>query len=294
MSSPIATVKRTKDIQERYSVFTKKNFGQNFIIEPRIVEKIAEAAVQSPDDLVLEVGPGIGALTEQLVKRSDHVVAYEIDPRLPEVLENEIGSDHLQVILKDFLEVDISAEIRRLKKPGQKVRFASNLPYYITTPILFRLFEAEEPLDSITVMMQKEVADRFMAPENSKDYNALSVITQYRAQVEKVMDVSRHVFWPKPRVDSAVIRFTFPEGRKKVPDEPLFFAFVKGCFLQRRKTLYNNIGAFLDDKELARKILEKSAIPENTRAQQLSVADFIRLYEENYESIRERKSESGA
>ena len=289
MNQPIATIKRTREIQEKYNVYTKKTFGQNFIIEPKVVEKIANAAVVNPQDLVFEIGPGIGALTQFLCEKSEHVVAFEIDERLPEVLENEIGLDHLKIILKDILTVDINEEIRKYRKEGQAVRFVSNLPYYITTPILFKLFEAEESIDTITVMMQKEVGDRFLAKESEKEYNALSVITQYRCDVRKVMDVSRHIFWPKPNVDSMVVQFSF-HHRYTVKNEPLFFEMVKGCFVQRRKTIYNNLQNFVKDKALAKEMLEKANIATNTRAQQLKLEDFIHLYEVNYESISTSQS----
>jgi 16S rRNA (adenine1518-N6/adenine1519-N6)-dimethyltransferase len=293
MKQPIATVSQTRRIQETYNVHTKKSFGQNFIIEPKIVEKIADAAISSKDDLVFEIGPGIGALTQFLCEKSDHVVAFEIDERLPKVLEQEIGFDHLQVVLADILETDIDEQIRKYRKEGQSVRFASNLPYYITTPILFKLFEAKEPIDSITVMMQKEVADRFLASSKEKEYNALSVITQYRCSIKKVMDVSRHIFWPKPNVDSAVLQFSF-HHKYALEDEELFFEFVKGCFKQRRKTIYNNLSVFLEDKEKAAAILENSNMAPSMRAQQLNLEDFISLYKDNYETIRQCKSKSGS
>ena len=280
----IATIKKTKEIQETYQVFTKKTYGQNFIIEPRVVEKIADAAICSNDEMVIEVGPGIGALTQCLCEKSKNVVAYEIDDRLPLVLEKEIGFDHLTLVLKDFLEVDIDQEIKKYRKEDQKVVFASNLPYYITTPILFKLFEAKEPIERITVMMQKEVGERFLASENDKEYNALSVIWQFKCDVRKVMDVSRHVFWPKPNVDSMVIQFTF-HHKYRVDDERVFFDMVKACFTQRRKTIYNNFQNFVKDKELAKELLEKANLPLSYRAQQCTVEDFIRLYEVGKDSF---------
>lgn len=293
MEQPIATIRRTKEIQDKYQVFTKKTYGQNFIIEPKVVEKIAQEAVADPQELVFEIGPGIGALTQMLTRRSEHVVAYEIDPRMPEILEAEIGCDHLQVNLQDFLQVNVDDEIARYRKPGQKVVFASNLPYYITTPILFSLFEAKEPIERITVMMQKEVGQRFLAQPSSKEYNALSVIWQYKCDCRRVMNVSRHVFWPAPRVDSVVLQFTF-HHRYQLPDEELFFWLVKGCFEQRRKTIYNNLQSTLGNKALALDCLEKAKIAANQRAQQCSLADFLRLYEVNYESIRSSQSESSS
>lgn len=283
MDNPIATKKRTREIQERYGAQTKKSFGQNFIVEPGVVDKIAKAAAGDGEGVVIEIGPGIGALTQYLCEYANEVVAYEIDPRFPEILEKEIGSDHLKVILQDFLEVDVDAILQKYEEEGKKVHFASNLPYYITTPILFKLFEARHPIESVTVMMQKEVADRFMARPNEKEYNALSVITQYRANMKKIMDVNRNVFWPSPNVGSTVLQFTFKEDHP-VKDEKAFFNLVKACFVQRRKTLYNNLQTYFQDKQKAADLLEKAGIPQNTRAQQLSLDDFIHLYEVAYES----------
>lgn len=284
MTNPIATIRRTKEIQEKYGIFTKKTYGQNFIIEPRVVEKIAEAAIQDRDELVFEIGPGIGALTEQLCKRADHVVAFEIDERLPDILKQEIQDEGLEIILQDFLEADVNEVICSFRKENQRVVFASNLPYYITTPILFKLFEAKEPIERITVMMQKEVGDRFLARNNDKEYNALSVITQYRCNVKKVMDVSRHVFSPKPNVDSVVVQFTF-HHLYSLKDEELFFEMVKACFKQRRKTIYNNFQTLFNDKNTAKFLLETAGLDPSIRAQQCTLADFIHLYEVSYEDL---------
>lgn len=284
MSSAIATIRRTKEIQEKYQVFTKKTYGQNFIIEPRVVEKIAAAAISDENQLCIEIGPGIGALTQMLCEKSKHVVAYEIDERMPEVLRNEIASDHLEIILQDFLTVDVDQAIAQFRQPGQGVVFASNLPYYITTPILFKLFEAKEPIDAITVMMQKEVGQRFLAQASAKEYNALSVIWQYKCDCKKVMDVSRHVFWPSPRVDSVVLQFTF-HHKYHYANEAAFFWLVKSCFLQRRKTIYNNLQNALKDKELALQMLEKAGIAPSKRAQQCQLEDFMRLFEANESSL---------
>lgn len=284
MSSAIATIRRTKEIQEKYQVFTKKTYGQNFIIEPRVVEKIAAAAISDENQLCIEIGPGIGALTQMLCEKSKHVVAYEIDERMPEVLRNEIASDHLEIILQDFLTVDVDQAIAQFRQPGQGVVFASNLPYYITTPILFKLFEAKEPIDAITVMMQKEVGQRFLAQASAKEYNALSVIWQYKCDCKKVMHVSRHVFWPSPRVDSVVLQFTF-HHKYHYANEAAFFWLVKSCFVQRRKTIYNNLQNALKDKELALQMLEKAGIAPSKRAQQCQLEDFMRLFEANESSL---------
>lgn len=288
---PIATIARTKEILETYGLYTKKGYGQNFIIEPGVVQKIAGAAIQDPDTLVFEIGPGIGALTQCLCQRADQVIAFEIDERMPQVLEEQIQSEGLTVVNQDFLEADVDYVIETYRQNEQKVVFVSNLPYYITTPILFQLFEAESPIENITVMMQKEVGQRFLAVENEKEYNALSVIWQYKCDVKKVMDVSRHVFWPSPRVDSVVLQFTF-HHRYQVQNEPLFFAFVKACFAQRRKTLLNNLQAFFDDKEKARECMQKAGWEENRRAQQCQLEEFIHFYEVNYEDLCTCQGES--
>lgn len=293
MQDAIATVRRTREIQNKYGIEAKKRYGQNFITEPGVVEKIARSAVDDPGDLVFEIGPGIGALTQFLCEKARQVVAFEVDPRLPEILQAELACDNLTVILQDFLEAPVEEIIEQFRQPGQKVRFASNLPYYITTPILFRLFESEADIASVTAMMQKEVADRFTAGPGDPDYNALSVITRYRSHVKKVMDVSRQVFSPKPNVDSAVVRFDFIKDHP-VQDEKLFLEMVKACFTQRRKTISNNLRTWLGDKDLTAAILEAAGIDPSARAQNLALEDFIRLYEVNHESIRERKGESGA
>lgn len=277
INTPIATKKRTRDIQEQYGANTKKSFGQNFIVEPGVVDKIARAACGDGSGTVVEIGPGIGALTQYLCEYADNVLAIELDPRFPEILEKEIGSDKLEVRLQDFLEVDVDELIASIKDKGP-VRFAGNLPYYITTPILFKLFESNQPIESITVMMQQEVADRFNAKPGSKQYNALSVITQYRCKIEKVMDVNRNVFWPSPNVGSSVLRFTFKKDKPDF-DEKAFIALVKGCFVQRRKTLQNNLQEFFQDKEKAAAVLEKAGIAPSMRAQQLQLEDFYKLYE---------------
>ncbi len=289
IENPIATKKRTREIQEQYNASTKKSFGQNFIVEPGVVEKIAKAAVPNPDGVVIEIGPGIGALTQFLCEEAQQVIAFEIDPRFPPILEAEIGSDHLKIIHQDFLEVNVNELLKPFAQEGTPVYFASNLPYYITTPILFKLFEATEPIAAITVMMQKEVGDRFMAKPGTKEYNALSVITQYRCSIKKVMEVNRNVFWPSPNVGSMVLQFIMRSNRPLQPSqEASFFELVKACFVQRRKTLLNNLQTWLQDKELALSILEKADLLPTMRAQQMDVDDFLRLYQA-YESFQDKK-----
>lgn len=284
MSKAIATPSRTKEILETYDLFTKKNYGQNFLIEPGIVEKIARSAVISDHCVVIEIGPGIGALTQQLAYLAQKVIAFEIDERLPKILRETLAEfDNVEIVNQDFLKVDIAAYVKSYTEQGYDVVVAANLPYYITTPILFQLFEAQAPIASITVMMQKEVADRFSAKPNSKDYNALSIITQYRCEVKPLMKVPSSVFQPKPAVDSAVVQFFLKKKQDQIEEET-FFAMIKGCFKQRRKTMLNNFGAFLQDKEKAMQYLESAGIDAKCRAESLTLEQFIRLYEVAYGS----------
>lgn len=276
---PIATPSYTKEILERYDLYAKKGFGQNFLVEPGIVDKIARNAVVSDHTLAIEIGPGIGALTQYLCEYAKKVIAFEIDERLPEVLKDTLQAyDHVEIIQKDFLQIDIQELVERYKKEGYDVVVAANLPYYITTPILFKLFSSKAAVDSITVMMQKEVADRFSAQKNTKEYNALTVITQYLCDVRTVAKVPKNVFLPKPKVDSTVLQFHIKEANSKV-DEQAFFEMVKACFRQRRKTLLNNYGEYLKDKEKARVILEKGNIDAGLRAESLSLDEFLHVYE---------------
>lgn len=276
---PIATPSRTKEILETYDLFAKKNYGQNFLTEPGVVEKIARNAVVSDHTLAIEIGPGIGALTQYLCEYAKKVIAFEIDERLPIVLQDTLQDyDHVEIVMQDFLQVDIASFLQPYKEAGYDIVVCANLPYYITTPILFKLFESKAPIDNITVMMQKEVADRFSAKVNTKDYNALSIITQYICDVHTVMKVPKNVFHPKPKVDSTVLQFRL-KNQALVEDEKAFFEMIKACFKQRRKTILNNYGEYVEDKEKARMILENGNIDPGLRAEAIVLEDFVHLYE---------------
>lgn len=284
MSNIIATPSKTKEILEKYDLYAKKNYGQNFLIESSIVDKIAKNAVTEKPCTVFEIGPGIGALTQFLSNYAENVVSFEIDDRLLPVLKDTLSEcSNVEIVHTDFLEVDLKAFVDKYKREDNDVVIAANLPYYITTPILFKIFESEADITQITVMMQKEVADRFSAVPNTKDYNALSVITQYRCDVKTIMKISKHVFNPKPNVDSAVVQFRFKE-RKQLDNESEFFELVKACFKQRRKTILNNYGEYCNDKELAKVYLEKANIALSARAESLTLDTFIRLFEVHYEN----------
>lgn len=270
----IATVTMTNEILERYDLKAKKKFGQNFLIDANIVDKIAKNACHS-DMTCIEIGPGIGSLTQKLAVYAKKVYAHEIDEQLLPVL-NGIFKDEpkIEIIQGDFLKTDF----KDMPYYDEKIVVCANLPYYITTPILFKLFESDLKIDNITVMVQKEVADRFKAAKGTGDYNALSVIVQYLYDLKYLMTVPKQVFNPRPKVDSAVITFKQKE-RIPLKDQAEFFALVKKAFHARRKTLYNNLKENYDPKAI-QTAMAKLDIKDNARAQELDLETFVRLYEE--------------
>ena len=279
MRKPIATIARTKEIMSEFSIFTKKKYGQNFIIEPKIVENIAKLSIKSPNTLALEIGPGIGALTEQLALLAKDVIAIEIDNSLIDVLAYSLKDyNNIKIFNEDFLKLDFN-EFMKDKDNYNEIVLAANLPYYITTPILFKIFESNVKIDLISVMVQKEVADRFSAKINTKDYNALSVIVQFLYDVKIVMNVPKTVFNPKPNVESSVVQFSKKVNEYKINNQEAFFELVKACFKQRRKTLYNNLREYYQDANYVTTLLDKVDINLNRRAQELTLDDFIILYE---------------
>ena len=247
----------------------KKKFGQNFLIDANTVDKIARDACCS-ELKTIEIGPGLGALTEMLLKYSKSVDAYEIDRDMYELLKQGIDDERLSVYLGDFLDVDLSIY-------QESVNVCANLPYYVTTPILFKLFESGLDIKKISVMVQKEVGDRLNAKVGSEDYSALSVEVQYLYDVKLEMNVSRKVFYPMPNVDSAVISFT-PKRERDYDFERGFFEFVKNCFRMRRKTLHNNLKD-LYDKETIERVYEDCGLKERVRAQELDLDAFLKIYE---------------
>jgi len=279
MNKFIATIHRTREITEKYKLYAKKGFGQNFIIEPNIVAKIADLAHLNQQTLVVEIGPGIGALTEQLAIRSRQVIAFEIDQQLLPVLEETLQDyNNVEVIHADFLEISLNDYLQEAIKKQQSIVVCANLPYYITTPILFKIFESNLPIDYITVMMQKEVADRFSAKVNTKDYNALTLITSYKYDVKTIMKIPKTVFQPQPGVDSAVVQFKLKRETLGLPTEQLF-SMIKACFRQRRKTIFNNYKEYLQDSVVAEYNLTKAGIDLQARAEALTLSQFLRLFE---------------
>ena len=270
--------KNTIAVLQKYQFNFQKKFGQNFLIDTGILEEIIEAAQITKDDFVLEIGPGIGTMTQYLCEAARAVVAVEIDTNLIPILKDTLAEyNNVDVLNEDILKVNIS-KLAEEKNNGKPIKVVANLPYYITTPIIMGLFESHVPIDSITIMVQKEVADRM---PGSKEYGALSLAVQYYAKPEIVVNVPPSCFMPQPKVGSAVIRLTrHSEPPVTVKSEKLLFQVIRASFNQRRKTLANglaNYGAFGLPKEELQACIEELGVPVNIRGETLSLEQFAQL-----------------
>lgn len=271
----------TIEVLQKYGFRFQKKYGQNFLIDTRVLERIIAAAEITKEDCVLEIGPGIGTMTQYLAEAAGEVVAVEIDAALIPILEDTLSAyDNVTVIHGDILKVDVN-DIVRKKNAGRPVKVVANLPYYITTPIIMGLFEQHVPLQSITVMVQKEVADRMQVGPGTKDYGALSLAVQYYARPEIVANVPPNCFIPRPNVGSAVIRLTrYEEPPVQVADEGKLFALIRAAFNQRRKTLVNslnNAAGLQLDKERVAGALEQMGLPATIRGEALTLEQFAQL-----------------
>ena len=270
--------KNTIEIIQKYEFMFQKKFGQNFLIDTHVLEKIISAAGITKNDCVLEIGPGIGTMTQYLAENAGHVVAVEIDRNLIPILKETLADyDNVTVINEDILRVDIKA-LAEEYNDGKPIKVVANLPYYITTPIIMGLFESGVPIDNITVMVQKEVADRMKEGPGSKDYGALSLAVQYYAEPEIVANVPPNCFIPRPNVGSAVIRLTrHKEMPVEVKDPALMFKIIRASFNQRRKTLQNGLGNASElpytKEQIAAAIAEMGLTP-TIRGEALSLAQF--------------------
>ena len=273
--------KNTIEIIQKYEFMFQKKFGQNFLIDTHVLEKIISAAGITKNDCVLEIGPGIGTMTQYLAENAGHVVAVEIDRNLIPILKETLADyDNVTVINEDILRVDIKA-LDEEYNGGKPIKVVANLPYYITTPIIMGLFESGVPIDNITVMVQKEVADRMQVGPGSKDYGALSLAVQYYAEPEIVANVPPNCFIPRPNVGSAVIRLTrHKEMPVEVKDPALMFKIIRASFNQRRKTLQNGLGNAPElpytKEQIAAAIAEMGLTP-TIRGEALSLAQFAQL-----------------
>lgn len=273
--------KNTIEILQKYNFNFQKKFGQNFLINTGVLEDIIDAAEVTDEDMVLEIGPGIGTMTQYLCENARQVIAVEIDTNLIPILKDTLSAyDNVRIINDDILKVDIN-ELAREYNDGRPIKVVANLPYYITTPIIMGLFESHVPIESITVMVQKEVADRMQAGPGTKDYGALSLAVQYYSKPQIVVNVPPSCFMPQPKVGSTVISLRrHQQPVVQVEDEKLMFKVIRASFNQRRKTLangLNNYGGINLTKEQIQQSIEELAVPVNIRGEALSLEQFACL-----------------
>lgn len=271
-------------ILQKYQFNFQKKFGQNFLIDTHVLDKIIFAAKITKDDMVLEVGPGIGTMTQYLCEHAREVIAVEIDKNLIPILADTLSEySNITIIHNDILKVDIEKIVQE-RNSGRPIKVVANLPYYITTPIIMGLFESHVPIENITVMVQKEVADRMQVGPGTKDYGALSLAVQYYAEPYIVANVPPNCFMPRPKVGSAVIRLTrYSEPPVKVADEKLMFQLIRASFNQRRKTLVNGLNNSPElsfSKEVITKALESMGLPLTVRGETLTLEEFASLSDE--------------
>lgn len=279
----IADYSVTKAVLERHGFTFKKSFGQNFLTDTNILQKIVDTAEIDDQVNVIEIGPGIGALTEFLAERAAQVMAFEIDHRLVPILADTLRDfDNVTVVNEDILKVDLAQHIQNFKNPDLPIKVVANLPYYITTPILMHLIESGIPFSEFVVMMQREVADRISAKPNTKAYGSLSIAVQYYMTAKVAFIVPRTVFVPAPNVDSAILKMVRrPEPAVAVKDEKFFFKVSKASFTHRRKTLWNNLtGYFGKTKEVKDKLtkaLDQAGLSPSVRGEALGLEEFASL-----------------
>ena len=277
----LGTPGSTIEVLKKYNFNFQKKYGQNFLIDTHILDKIIAASDVTKEDCVLEIGPGIGTMTQYLAESAREVVAVEIDKTLIPILEDTLSSyDNVTVINEDILKVDINRIVEE-RNGGKAIKVVANLPYYITTPIIMGLFESQVPLESITIMVQKEVADRMQVGPGTKDYGALSLAVQYYAKPEVMIQVPPTCFMPKPKVGSTVIRLTrYYDPPVEVKDERYMFSLIRASFNQRRKTLVNgltNAGNLHLTKEAVAEALDKLSLPLTIRGEALTLEQFADL-----------------
>jgi len=275
-------IETTKFLLKKYKLSANKNLGQNFLINENVVNSIVESSSITEEDVVIEIGPGLGNLTEELLKKAGKVIAIELDDRMTEILKDRFFMyKNFELINDDVLKVDLNSLIKEQKSNGLKrAKIVANLPYYITTPIIMKLLEEKLDITSITVMIQKEVADRLIAVPGSKLSGAITYCVSYYAESESVMIVENNSFIPEPSVDSEVIKLTIRNNPQvEVVDEQEFFKLIKVSFMQRRKTFLNSLvnGGIFKDKEEAKVMFDDLELDYNIRGEKLSIEDFARI-----------------
>ncbi len=281
LTPSLGNPQNTIEILNKYRFVFQKKYGQNFLIDSHVLDKIIRAAEITEEDYVVEIGPGIGTMTQYLAAAAKGVTAIEIDRALLPILQDTLqGYDNVEIINEDVLKVDLR-KLAEEKHGGRPVKVVANLPYYITTPIIMGLFEKYVPLSSVTVMVQKEVAERMQAGPGSKDYGALSLAVQYYARPYVAANVPPNCFMPRPKVGSAVIRLqTYEQPPVKAKDEALLFAIIRASFNQRRKTLQNGLSHVPElgiSKEITAKVLTEMGLPASVRGEALTLEQFAEL-----------------
>ncbi|ASE37454.1 16S rRNA (adenine(1518)-N(6)/adenine(1519)-N(6))-dimethyltransferase RsmA [Staphylococcus pettenkoferi] len=282
----IATPSRTRALLEQHHFNFKKSLGQNFLVDVNIIRKIIDASEIDATTGVIEIGPGMGSLTEQLAKKAQNVLAFEIDQRLMPILDETLAPyPNVQVINEDILKADIAHYVQTYLGHCERIMVVANLPYYITTPILLNLMQRSLPIDGYVVMMQKEVGERLNAQVGTKAYGSLSIVAQYYTETSKVLTVPKTVFMPPPNVDSIVVKLMQrPYPQIDIDDEDRFFKMTKGAFTQRRKTINNNYQSLFVDGKKHKKVitawLEAANIDPKRRGETLTIEEFATLYEQ--------------
>ncbi|OLA10631.1 MAG: hypothetical protein BHW12_01780 [Coprobacillus sp. 28_7] len=275
----ISTKNKTIEILNRNGIFAKKKFGQNFLIDSNIVMKIVKTANITKETNVIEIGPGIGAMTEILAKEAGKVLCFEIDEDMVNILNEEIKNDNVKIVNKDFLKVDLDGEMRYFIEP-KNIVVVSNLPYYITTPIIFKLLEYSKNIEKMVFMVQKEVSERLTAKPGSKEYGSLSVLIELNGTMKKEFNVSRNCFYPVPNVDSEIVSMEINKNDSALKNDPIFGKFIQNIFEMKRKTLANNICKKTNfSRDDLNKILQELGLSESVRAESLSLNQISKIYE---------------
>lgn len=279
-----SVLEETKFLMKKYGITANKNLGQNFLIDDEVVEKIVDSAKITKQDLIIEIGPGLGTLTSKLLESAGKVVAIELDDRMIKILtERFLAYSNFELLHDDVLKVDLNQLISDNMNQYSHVKIVANLPYYITTPIIMKLLEDRLNIESITVMVQKEVADRITAIPGGKESGAITYSVYYYAKPEEVCFVSKECFVPSPEVDSEVIKLEIRESSiVDVKDESLFFKVIKASFMQRRKTLINGLvnGGIVPSKEIGKSLLSKMGLSDSVRGESLTIEQFAQIANE--------------
>lgn len=280
-------LKEVKQNLVENNIKVKKHFGQNFLIDDNVLKKIISAASINKETTVIEIGPGMGSLTEYLVKEAKEVICYEIDPDMVLILKNRFSNhNNLKIVEKDFLKVKIDLDVQE----RENIKVVANLPYYITTPILLKILEEMDYVDEIIVMIQKEVAERICGKPSTKDYNSLSVLMQYKHQAKLLFDVKKGSFYPEPDVTSSIIKISKNNQFIKAVNEQFFYQFNRNIFRQRRKTLINNLKAsYSCSKEIIEKTFYECNLNVNIRAEALSVLEIINFSDAFFSLLNQHK-----